>query len=291
MRFTLNSKLLELNLATILLSTSGVLGKLIDLNPFYAIFWRCLLAFAFLMLFIRGRGKSLKVDWKAHRWFFIISGALLGLHWGTYFWAIQLSSVAVAFISIFTFPVITTLLEPVFFGNKLLWGHIASGVLVLIGVAWLMPGFDLSNNITAGVAVGLFSSLLFSIRNLMNKRMIGTYSSLTIMNWQLLMAAFALLPFLFWVDLSLSLGDVGWLVVLALVTTAIGQTLFVGSLRHFTTSTASLITSSQPVFGILWAVLFVGEKLNMNVVIGGTIILLAVVAENVKALLDSTSKA
>jgi drug/metabolite transporter (DMT)-like permease len=72
------------------------------------------------------------------------------------------------------------------------------------------------------------------------------------------------------------------LILLAIITTAIGHTLFVKSLRFFDVSTASIISSLQPIFGIILAYLLLNEVPATNVYYGGIIILFSVVVESLR---------
>ena len=58
-------------------------------------------------------------------------GILLGIHWATFFHAMQVSSVAVGMLSLFSFPIITILLEPCFSKSRLALRDVAAGVLVV----------------------------------------------------------------------------------------------------------------------------------------------------------------
>ncbi len=74
-----------------------------------------------------------------------------------------------------------------------------------------------------------------------------------------------------------------WVVVLAVLTTAIGHTLFLNSFKHFSITTASILSSVQPVFGIIIAALFLNEIPTMMTILGGLLILSSVVIESVRS--------
>ena len=76
---------------------------------------------------------------------------------------------------------------------------------------------------------------------------------------QMLIVSVLLIPFLFYMDLSPISSQLPLLLLLAVVTTAIGHTLFVKSLMNFEVSTASIISSLQPIFGIILAFIFLSE--------------------------------
>ena len=68
----------------------------------------------------------------------------------------QWSNVTVGMLSLFTYPIITVLLEPLFISVKLKARHIIFGILILIGVFFLVPNFDFNNKATQGLLMGLF---------------------------------------------------------------------------------------------------------------------------------------
>ena len=84
-------------------------------------------------------------------------------------------------------------------------------------------------------------------------------------------------------DLSGFSSQFPFLLLLALLTTAIGHSLMVHSLKFFTASAATIISSVQPIFGIVLAFLFLGETPNLNTYIGGALILSTVVIESIRS--------
>ena len=73
------------------------------------------------------------------------------------------------------------------------------------------------------------------------------------------------------------------LILVALITTSIGHTMMVNSLKYFTVSTASIISSVQPIFGIIIAYIFVNEIPSLNTFIGGSLILSTVIIESIRS--------
>ncbi len=271
--------LLGLTLATLLISTSGALGKYIDLPTPVIIWWRSVLGMLFIYLFCRFKNISIRIQSRKDLITFIIGGIFLGAHWITYFYALKLSNVAIGMLSLFTFPVITALLEPLFIKTKFDPIHIIMGLFVLLGIYILMPEIDFENRYVKGILMGLLSAVCYSIRNLILKQHIVKYDGTMLMLYQLIILTIVLLPSVFVLDTSNITNQYPYVLILALVTTAIGHTLFVKSLGHFKASSASIITSIQPIFGIIIAFFFIKEVPTWNVFFGGLIILSTVIIE------------
>lgn len=138
-----HKNLSNLILAALLISTSGVLGKYIAMPSEVIIWFRSAFAMIFLYSFCRYKKISLTIiDVKTHVPL-IISSLFTAAHWVTYFYALKLSNVALGMLSLYIFPVITTLLEPVFLKSKFNIMHLVLGLMVLFGVSILTPEFTL----------------------------------------------------------------------------------------------------------------------------------------------------
>lgn len=272
-----------LGLATVSISTSGVLGKYINLPTPIIIWFRSAIAAVFLLVFCKYRKLNIKLHSKKDAPTIIISSILLGLHWLTYFLALKLSNVAIGMLSMFTFPVITAVLEPLFTKTKLNLIHILLGLMVLLGIYNLAPEINLKSADVKGILLGVFSACCYAIRNLILKRHVNSYNGTVLMMQQCLIVTVLLLPILFTINIQLIPTQIPLLLILGLVTTAIGHSLFISSLKYFSVSTASIIGSAQPIFGIIMAYIFLNETPTMNTYIGGTLILATVVIESVRS--------
>ena len=274
--------LLELLFATLLISTSGVLGKYIALDPPVIIWCRAFLALIVLYFYCRYQKLNLKILSRKDLPTLLLSGVFMAAHWITYFYALKLSNIALGILSLYTFPIITALLEPLFVKSKLSLVQVFLGFLILVGVYVLVPEFDLENDQVKGVLVGVFSALLYALRTLLLKKHVQRYNGTVIMFHQMFLVSVLLAPFLFYMDLTPIPSQLPYLILLAIITTAIGHTLFVKSLRFFDVSTASIISSLQPIFGIILAYLLLNEVPATNVYYGGIIILFSVVVESLR---------
>jgi drug/metabolite transporter (DMT)-like permease len=272
--------IIELNVAILLVSTSGVLGRFISMPPPITIWWRCLFAAVILGAFCWYKKIDLKIKRKRDVATIILSGLLFGAHWITYFYALHLSNVAIGMLSLFTYPVITALLEPLFFKTKLNFKHVFLGVIVLIGIYFLAPEFNPENNQTKGVLFGLVSAVFYAVRNILMKKKVASYHGSMLMFYQMAIITLVLWPVFFIFKAEATVSDWQALLVLALVTTSIGHTLFVMSFKNFSIGTASIISSIQPIYGILFGLFFLNEIPASSTIFGGFLIILTVAIES-----------
>ena len=270
-------------LATLFISTSGVLGKYIAMPTEVIIWFRASLAMVFLYIFCRFKKIDLKIkspkDYKP----FLISGVLMAAHWITYFYALKLSNVALGILSLFTFPILITLLEPLFLKVKFNPIYILFGLMVLTGLYIITPEFNIESSQVKGILFGILSAFCYSIRILILKQHVANYNGTMLMFYQTVITTVLLLPVLFIMDLSALKSQFPYLLLLALLTTAVGHSLMLHSLKFFSASTARIISSLQPVFGIILAFIFLSETPTTNTFFGGSLILLTVVIESFRS--------
>lgn len=272
--------LLLLNLGMLCISTSGALGRYISIPPPLTIWWRAAFAFIFLGLFCLWKKSTFRFDTKKYGWTFFITGALFSIHWVTYFYALQWSNVAVGMLSLFTYPVMTTLLEPLILKTSFQRQHILSALLVLLGIFFLVPELEFSNTMTQGLLMGLLSALTYSIRNILLKSQVQNFDGSLLMFYQILITMVLLSPVLFSYEKIFHIDQLPYLIFLGLVTTSVGHTLFLNSFRHFTITTASIISGMQPIYGIIIAIIFLNEIPSWRSWIGGGLILMTVIIES-----------
>ena len=274
-----SSHFILLNLSILFISTSGVLGRWITLPPEVSIFWRSLIAIPLLIVILKLGKQSLGAvfQWEPK---LILAGLFMGTHWVTYFYALQWSNVAIGMLSLFTYPVITAFLEPLFFKTRFEKRHLFVGGLTLSGIYFLVPSFTLAQTHGWALATGIFSAFCYAMRNLLLKGVVQEQSGLQLMLFQVVIIALCFLPFMSFEKFEMSIPFWWALLFLALFTTVIGHSLFLYSLKYFTVTTASLMSSINPLYGILIAYIFLSEIPHWGVYIGGTLIIFAVLFEN-----------
>jgi drug/metabolite transporter (DMT)-like permease len=273
----------ELLLATFFISTSGVLGKYIEMPPPVIVWWRSSLAMIFLFVYCRYKNINLKISSPKDGAIFILGAIFMAAHWITYFYALKLSNVALGMLSLYTFPVITSLLEPVFMKIKFNPIHIVLGLIVLLGIYILAPEFNLESSHVQGIGLGLISALCYSLRILIMKQYVVKYNSTMLMFYQVVMITVLLAPTLFLMNTANITTQYPYVLLLALLTTAIGHTLMVRKFKYFSVSTASIISSVQPIFGIILAFFFLSEIPTLNTFLGGLLILSTVAIESIRS--------
>ena len=100
-------------------SLTGLFGKFLTFSPLLIVQGRTVFAFGALLLALFFlRKKIFFSDLREWLWL-VLSGSILGVHWIAFFQAIQVSTVAIGLLSFASYPLFTTLLEPLFFREPL----------------------------------------------------------------------------------------------------------------------------------------------------------------------------
>lgn len=262
------------------ISTSGAIGRYITMPPPLTIWWRALFALIFLGVFCALKQYKFSFDYKKYGLTFFTTGLLMTIHWITYFFALQWSNVAIGMLSMFTYPAITAILEPLILKTKFQYHHLILCLMVLLGVYFLAPELSLNNSVFKGLLMGLISAISYSFRNILLKNQVKNFNGSILMFYQMLVMLIILIPVLFIYPNELDVKQMPFIIILGLITTAIGHTLFLNSFKHFSITTASILSGMQPIYGILLGIIFLHEFPGWRSWIGGTLILMTVIVES-----------
>ncbi len=271
------------HLASLLMGGTALFSKLIETSALEITLWRSFVAAAALFILLTLSRSRIRLGSYRDYGIVLLLGFLLGVHWVTYFHSMQVSTVAIGIIAIFSHPVISVLLEPLFAGQRPRLADLVIAIWVLCGIAIMMPELNFESSVTQGVLWGLFSALLFSLRNIVYKRYFGHYNSSLAMMYQCLIVGVLLLPFAGGFIVSASADNLILLLVLGVLFTATPHTLFSFSLKLLPVKTASLIMCLLPVYAALLAALLLGEIPDVRTLIGGAMVLSAAIFESVHA--------
>lgn len=266
-----------------LLGATGLFSKIIPLSAIDITFGRSLIACIMLVGIVKLTGRRLSLYSAKDYIVALVLGLLMAAHWVTYFAAMQYSSISVGMIALFTFPVITVLLEPFFERIRLVWQDIFSALIVLCGITLLIPEVSLSNDVTLGISVGIISAFLYALRNLIHRKHFSHYSGAHAMAYQTLVIFVCLSFFssdqLFEADQHTYI----WLFVLGTLLTAFPHALIAASLRHLRAKTFSLVACMQPFWGTIMAIIILNEHPTWQTLVGGIMIVSAAIYETYNA--------
>lgn len=271
--------LLSVHSAVLIFGLTALFSKLINLSAIDITFYRSIFALIAIVIYIKLLKESVFLNNKLDYFIAFVLGFFLASHWVIYFHAMQVSTVAVGIISLYTFPVITVFLEPFFHGEKPHLKDVVSALFVLFGIYLLIPEFKFENQITQGVLWGVLSAFLFALRNIIQGRYFKHYPARHSLLYQAFFVVLLLLPFSGQMIQQVTQFQWVQLIVLGLFFTALPHTLFANSLRYLKAKSVSLIACMQVVYGTVFAAIFLSELPNDSTIIGGLIVISAAAYE------------
>lgn len=263
------SKYLQLHFIILIWGFTAVLGALIRLDYFSLTWYRMGLAVIFLGIYVLSkkewREAIKRLDFKDHLRL-ILGGIIISLHWIAFFYAIKISNVSVTLISLSTGAFFTSLLEPLFFKRKIYFYEVLFGLLILIGFFILVKVEDI--NFT-GVLFGLIAAFLSGLFSVVNGIYVRKESGVILSLFQLLYG------FLFLTLVMLLTGkmehlpwpsphDWLYLIILSSICTAYAFTKSISLMKYLSPFTVMISINLEPVYGILLAVLILGDKEKMS---------------------------
>jgi len=267
--------LAEIHVAVVLFGIAGLFGKWIALSPSIIVLGRVFFASIALALILLISKQTILFPKKSTYFLLVSLGLLLAVHWTVFFQSIQISTVAVGLLSYSSFPVFTAILEPLFFKEKIQIKNLFYAGVCVLGIFLIIPKFDLNDAIFQGVLWGIAAGLTFSILTIFNRKLSKEYSSLVIAFYQDFFATLFLIPFFFILRPTLDLKNIILLCILGIFCTAGSHTLFIKGMKYIRAQTAAIISSLEPVYGIVIAFFFLHEIPTFRTVLGGIIILSA----------------
>jgi drug/metabolite transporter (DMT)-like permease len=274
---TRTQSLFAVHLVAILFGATGVLGELITADPAFITWGRA--AFAVLALAVFGRLllAQPRLSVLGHgRWVALLcSGAVLALHWVTFFISVK---VAIATLGFASFPAFITLIE---------WGLLRETVtraewarlwLVSLGLLLITPSFELSNLGTEGLLWGLLSGASFGVLAVLNRRYLSAVNAFAVAGLQNTVVFLLMSP---WVVGSLgqiSLANWLWVAALGVLCTGLAHLLFVLSLRHLPARSAGLVVALEPIYAIAFAWWLFSQEPSPRTLLGAALIILTILS-------------
>ena len=149
---------LQLHLAVLLASCSGIFGNLISLDPVLITGYRMLLASVMLLLLLFIKYGRIIVGRKDSHILWL--GVLLAFHWIFFYGSIKYANVSVGVVCFCLSGFFTALISPWINRKRISWVELLLSSLTLAGIS-LIFHFDASFRI--GIVLGIVSSLLFAL--------------------------------------------------------------------------------------------------------------------------------
>jgi drug/metabolite transporter (DMT)-like permease len=276
--------LVQLHIAVFLAGFTAILGKLITLNEGLLVWYRLLITVVTLLIIGYFKKQLIKITLKDVA-IFLGVGAIVALHWVTFYGSVKYANVSVALVCFSATGFFTALLEPFILKKRFVLFELLLGVLAIAGIYII---FNFNPQYKVGIAFGIVSAIGSALFPIFNKQLLKRHTAQTIALYEMaggLLVLTALVP-LYLTQFTATYylptaTDWGWLLVLAWFCTVLSFNLQLSALTKISAFTANLTYNLEPVYGIIMAFIFFNENkdLNKQFYIGVGLILLAVILQ------------
>ncbi len=276
---------LHLHFIVFIWGFTAVLGALISLEAIPLVWFRMLLATAFVFIFLKIRNKNLRFSTKTLIGF-LIGGTVIALHWLTFFGAIKASNVSVTLAVLSTGAFFASFLEPLFYGRRIILYEVFFGLIVIVGLYLI---FEVETQYTLGILLALASAFLSALFSVINGKFVEKHEASAISFYELLFGVSGITIYLAFTGsfetsfFVLTMKDWIYLLILASVCTAYAFIASVHVMKWISPYTVMLTINMEPIYGIILAVIVFGEseKMSPQFYYGAGIILLTVIANGI----------
>ncbi len=284
-----NAKLnnyLHLHFLVFIAGFSAILGELITINAIALVWYRMVMAFVLIVLYIKWAKINVKITPKALLRL-SIAGVLIALHWITFFGAIKASNISITLSLFSTGAFFASFIEPIIYKRKIIWYEIGFGILVVIGVSIIMKT---EMNHIEGMLLAIASAFLSALFSVLNGRFLRQHTATVISFYEflsgILFVSFYILCFgqgFSETFFSISMADFSYLFLLAAVCTTYAFIASIYVMRYISPYTLVLTYNLEPVYGIILAVLLFPEQEHMSTqfYLGALVILCSVLLNGI----------
>lgn len=264
----------KLHLVIFVWGFTGILGKLISIPSASIVWYRTLIAFISLALFLIIQKRSLRIE-TSDMYKYLGTGIIVALHWFFFFEALKVSTVSVTLATLASATLFTSLLEPLFFKKKVVPYEIIFGLIVIAG---LMIIFQFETKYHLGIIYSLISAFCASLFTTLNGIFVSKGGNPTNITMYEMLGAVLLITGYFLLTDSINIETFGllnngienfwwdsfYLIILGTICTSIAFVVSVDVMKKLSPFTVSISINMEPIYAIILALLFFGEKEQMS---------------------------
>ena len=269
-----------LHFVVLIFGFTAILGQLISIHTLGLVFFRTLLATAGFYIYFKIKNLPIKIDTKGKWKLLGTGGIIVALHWFTFFYSAKISTIAISLAGLSTTSLWTSFIEPLWNKKRIKPLQVIFGSVIILGLYLI---FLYEFNHIWGLVLSIICAILGAIFSVLNGEFSKKYTSQIITFYEMLGVALStLVPILYILisgNTNISIIPQGmdwlWIFILAFVCTIYAYTESVNLVRIFSAFTFNLTLNLEPVYGIMLAYSFFGEKERMTAgFYAGTLVIL-----------------
>ena len=266
---------------------TAILGVFIDADAFVLVWYRVVIAFVSLFIFLQLVKKKWRITNRKQLLKVLGVGVLVALHWLTFYLSIKASTASMAIICLSTTTLHVAWLEPLIMRRKFLRSEFILGLIIILGVVLITNQGTAEQN-TLGLVYGLIAALFAALFATFNAKLIHEVSAAKITLYEMLSASItmtvvlAFMGELDWSHLTISIKDLWLLLFLGVVCTSIAFLVTVEITKFLGAFTVTLSINMEPIYTLGLAAWLLHEHRELNLIFyAGALLIVAAVFINV----------
>ena len=259
--------------------------KIVERIPIYElVFFRSVLSLSITCFIIKKKNIN---PWGKNKKLLILRGLLGTIALVSIFYAIKNMPLSISTVIQYTYPIFISIFAGIFINEKVTKNILFALIIGWMGILVILNPTQLSNlkveieNISILIAfVGAISTALAYITV---KKLSYTEDVFIIIKYFPLVSLIILFPIVLNNWVTPNINELYWIFGIGLFT-QIGQTFLTIGLKNMAATEASAINYLQVLFGSIWGVMFFGELININFLLGSLLVLLGTIISSSKIL-------
>ena len=273
-------------IAALMWASSGTAGKALfdaGMSPFDLVQIRVTLASAIMFLvFLIFSRDLLRMRPRDIPFFLFLGGVVMAVVTGSYLYTISKIQVAAAILIQYLAPIFVAIFAMVFWKEHPTFLKITALFLAFGGCFLVVGGYNLAllQMNLLGILGGLTSAITFAGYSLLGERAMHRYRPWTVIFYALAFSALTwhvVYPPFTYLTAGYSLAQWGWIFYISIVGTILPFGLFFAGINYVRSTRASITATLEPIFAGFLAFILLGERLLLLQMIGGSIVILAIV--------------
>ena len=251
--------------------------------PIYElVFFRSLLSLMITLFIIKLKNIN---PWGNNKPLLILRGVLGTLALVCIFYAIRNMPLSISTVIQYTYPIFISIFAVIFISEKITRNILFSLIIGWLGILIILNPNQLSNiNVeieNISVLIAFLGSISTALAYVAVKKLAFTEDVYVIIAYFPLVSLITLLPIVLINWVTPNWNELFWIIGIGLFT-QLGQTFLTIGLKILRASEASTINYLQVLFGSIWGILFFNEIININFLLGASLVLLGTIISTTK---------
>jgi drug/metabolite transporter (DMT)-like permease len=277
---TKSSALYLLHFIVFIWGFTGILGHEITLSAVPLVFWRTLIAFGGIALWVLYKKQWAIISLRQAAGL-IIAGLFIAMHWIAFFTAIKVSNISTALTVLSTNAIFVSLVGPWIMAKRWDWREMALGSVAVVGLVFI---FNFETRYTLGILWGLLAAFLSATFSAINARLVRSVNSNQMALVEMAVACFVVFLYIvlnnnesFQTDL-LNAKNLSLLFILGIVATSFPFIASIAVMRQISPFVCAMAINMEPVYSILLALWLYGQSewMSIGFYLGGLLILCSI---------------